>query len=363
MVLEELKLTNFRNFKNFQQGFNKKTILIIGPNASGKSNLLEAIGFLAFGSSPKASQDNQVISWGERNALISAQIKNSQKISHQLSILLKPDRKTLSIDGKFQTLPKFIGRFFAVLFSPSDLGLLSGSPRRRRRFLDQTLSLLEFEYLSHLTEFKKVLKSRNWLLRKGNTQTSELSFWNQTFVKTATLVVIKRAQVLNLINQQFAQKGSGLFLEYVPSPRWLLKFFLKGDLEKIDRAQIETYLNQALLRVFAKELTLGFSLFGPQRDDFKIRSTHQEKLDLGVFGSRGEQRMAILRLKKAQLKLIEEKKGEKAVFLLDDVFSELDAKNQGEIIKILEDHQTFITSTTHLPIFQNLENCQVVNLG
>lgn len=358
MFLKKLELSHFRNFEKFKQEFSSQKVLILGKNGSGKSNLLEAINFLVWGTSQRAQKDEQVIAWSEKETLVRAKIENPNQVNHQPSILINSDKKIFKIDGKTKNLLDFSNHFLAVLFSPSDLSLLEGSPRRRRRFLDQSLSLMDKKYLGELTNFKKILKNRNALLQKEKVITFELEYWSELFASSAAQVFIKRANLLRFLNEIFQKNTENLSLKYLPSPRSFLEDFKEGE----EPLCVKQKLIEKLAGLQNQELNLGFSLIGPQRDDFKLMLTTKENFDLGVFGSRGEQRMAIIKLKKAQLQLLEEEIGEKAVFLLDDVFSELDQDNQKEILKLLEERQTFVTSTTKPSIFQELKDYQEIRL-
>lgn len=362
MFIKSLQLANFRNFSSFEKEFSQRNVLVLGKNGSGKTSLLEAISFLSLGSSFRARKDQEVIKWGENLSLIQGVVNGSVGVSHQLAVALKPEQKILTLDNKPKLLLEFIGHLLTISFSPWDLTLLQGTPSRRRRFLDQTVSFLDLGSLSDLLEFKKILQNRNQLLRKRDLELKELDFWNQRFVKNASLIFAKRVEVLALLNQFLSEKGLGqpIYLRYLPSPQSFSQF-ASGTTSLIN---LEGAFREKLENLFTQERRLGFSLIGPQRDEVRLLQKRAGKeIDLGVFGSRGEQRLAIIHLKKAQFELLAQKKGEVPILLLDDVFSELDEKNRKEVLKILSGAQALITSTEKLPIFSQLENCQVIKLS
>lgn len=342
MLLTQLTLSNFRNFSEFQHEFSQSISLIAGPNGSGKSNLLESIYLLAYGTSPRTQKDNELIRWGSQFARVSGSVKpDSHQVGTQLEVILQKSQKKLLVNQKNKNLADFLGNFQCVLFSPSDLVLLEGSPRRRRKFLDGLLSSFNREYLLNLLEYKKTLLQRNQLLVKPSLAFSELEFWDQKLSELASFILQKRLSVVKNLNELL--QADDLQIEYLPSPRSLLDS-LSGSLKLIQKE-----FDARLKTLRQKEQALGFTLIGPQRDDWKMKQRLDKGvIDLGIFGSRGEQRMAIVKLKIAQLSILKQKVMITPVLLLDDVLSELDQKNQKEISQTLNTIQTLITSTQDL---------------
>ena len=187
------------------------------------------------------------------------------------------------------------------------------------------------------SEYQKALKQRNRLLSKPGVKFSELEFWGQQLSELGSLLLKERCRVVQRLNEVLSKDG--LQIEYLPSPRIILE-------ESFDKtALFQEKFQRQLKKLHNKERMLGFTLIGPQRDDWKLRLKNgQKRVDLGIFGSRGQQRMAIVKLKLAQLRILEQETAIVPVLLLDDVLSELDSKRQAEIVQLLDSTQTLITS-------------------
>lgn len=332
--MEKLKLTNFRNFENFRWEFEQPVTLILGPNGSGKSNLLEAIYFLATGSSSRTHKDHQVICWDQKIARIEGMVDTTE-----IAVIIQKSGKKLFINGKEKPLKDFLPRLYVVLFQPSDLNLLSGAPRHRRRFWNQLLSTYDYEYLHALSEYRKVLRQRNGVLGEEMLDVSLLEVLTQQLVEQGEIIQKKRAGAIDKLNDLLTTFD--ISVEYQKSPR------NGGLVEKLHQLK-------------DKERRIGFTLVGPQRDDFAVSGQYLTSdvrySDLGTYGSRGQQRMAITRLKLAQLRIIEAEVGQKPILLLDDIFSELDREHQDEVVSVLHNQQAIVTSA-HLedPVVQNLQ--------
>lgn len=331
MKLKKLNLVDFRNYSQAEFKFSPELNLIIGPNASGKTNLLEAIYLLASGESFRALRNDQMISWEKKLALIEAEIDQEKlKIS-----LTKEDgraKKQFWLNGLKKTRRQFLKCFLAVIFRPEEIKIITGSPKGRREFLDQAITLLDWEYQRAISAYEKAIKTRNRVLfeiRENRAKEQELYFWDQTLAKNGEIIRQKREEFFNFLNQFFQEFKKGRFdhlsCHYQASPATLslLKKNLKQDLKK------------------------GLTGIGPHRDDFIVLSGKFETQDqnLAFWGSRGQRRLAVLLLKLGQLSFLEEKTGQKPVLLLDDIFSELDQQGEKLVFSLLEKHQTILTST------------------
>lgn len=336
--MEKLRLTNFRNFENFEWQFTQPVTLVLGPNGSGKSNLLEAIYFLATGSSSRTHKDQQVIRWDQKVSRVEGVVGGSE-----IAVVIQKSGKRLFVNGKEKLLRDFLPRLYAVLFQPSDLNLLSGAPRQRRRFLDQLLGAYDYEYLHALIRYRKALRQRNWLLSDESYSGDELAIWTDQLIEYGEVLQEKRASIVDRLNKLLDLVD--LSVKYLKSPR-------NGE------------LGEKLSQLSKKEEAVGFTLVGPQRDDLTVGARYLTSdvrhSDLGIYGSRGQQRMAITHLKLAQLQIIEAEVDQKPILLLDDIFSELDREHQNKVVDILRNQQTIVTSA-HLedPVVQSLQESGV----
>jgi len=335
MQIKSLKLSNFRNHKKAEFEFSKKT-LIIGQNGSGKSNLLEAIYLLATGKSFKADRDAEMISYGEVTANVEGTMNNVQ-----LRIFLNSS-KLFEVNGVARRLADFSGNLKAVLFGPSDLELITGSPSIRRRYLDFVLSQADREYHRCMISYEKGLRQRNKLLdriREGVATRSQLYFWDKLLIKNGEYITNKRGEYLNRLNKPFnvennapsdpplnLRGGGGSY-----GSNEKIIFQINYDKSIISEIRLKQYE--------VEEVAAATTLVGPHRDDFTVEMNHR---DVSKYGSRGEQRMAVMWLKQGELWYLSHfaeasRDAQLPVLLLDDIFSELDHKHREEVETEIEE--------------------------
>lgn len=352
MYLRSISLTNFRNFAKYQVAFDQKVAVIVGANTTGKTNILEAINLLSIGKSFRAQKEEEMIKNREEVARVSGQLTANNEQQNLEVVLARGQgdghifRKKLSLNGVVRRLYNFVGLFRTVLFGPWDLGLVTEAPSTRRKFLDTVLSQVDKEYRRSILSYEKGLRQRNKLLeriREGEAGPSQLLFWNQLLVRNGEYITQKREELINFTNLRPPLKQQ-ITLEY-------------------DRSVV----SQVRLARYAKEeIEAATTLVGPHRDDFKfigsIGSTSSTGRDLAAFGSRSEQRMAVLWLKLAELAFIEGKTNVKPVLLLDDIFSELDHAHRQVVFGIVGGQQTIITTADPHTIEKFREGAQMVEL-
>ncbi len=327
MKLERLTLTNFRSYK--KQVFNfGTTTLVVAPNGAGKTNLLEAVYLLSTGLSERAGVTEEMIRFEKEIGSVVGVIEQNDERS-ELSVVLTrgvymgkrtPKRRYL-VDGVARTRSGIVGKLASTLFRPEDMRLVEGSPTRRRSYLDEALSMSHSEYLRALTVYEGSLKRRNRLLdaiRDGLARREQLSYWDQSIIKNGNILTDYRRDFLLYLSQVKTSFG---------------EYGLDYEASTISPARLAQYAEA--------EVAVGYTLVGPHKDDFVIKS---EGRDLMKYGSRGEQRLAVLFLKLGAMQYSEEKLGVKSVLLLDDIFSELDQVHREEVVKMVEGRQTIVTS-------------------
>lgn len=328
MKLERLTLENFRNYTKQVFHFGQHTV-IVAPNASGKTNILEAIYLLSTGVSERASETSEMIHFGQELASVAGVVELNDERS-ELSVVLTPgvymgkvmSKRRYLVDGVARTRAKFVGVLPSIMFRPEDMRLVEGSPSRRRTFLDATLSMVHPDYGRALSVYEASLRRRNKLLdgmREGVVKREQLAYWDQSIIKNGNILSDYRRALLEYLSQVKTSFG---------------EYQLEYDASSISPSRLKQYESA--------EVSVGYTLVGPHKDDFVILST---KRDLMVYGSRGEQRLAVLFLKLGTLQYIEEKMGVKPILLLDDIFSELDEEHRVEVVKMTKGRQTIITST------------------
>lgn len=330
MRLERITLENFRSYA--KQTFNLGNLtLLVAPNGSGKTNLLEAIYLLATGESERAGVVEEMIRWGSEIGSVSGIVEdNDERV--ELTVVLTPGsymgkattKKRYLVDGVPRAKAKFVGKLVATLFRPEDMRLIEGSPSRRRSFLDEVLSMAHQEYGRALTVYEASLRRRNKILdaiREGVANRAQLAYWDQS--------VIKNGNILTDFRRDFLEYLSGVKTSFG-------EYTLGYDSSAISPARLVQYAEA--------EVAVGYTLVGPHKDDFRILAHGEKGRDLMIYGSRGEQRLGVLFLKIGAMQYVEEKLRIKSILLLDDIFSELDEQHRTEIIKITEGRQTIITS-------------------
>lgn len=337
MYLSKLLLENFRSYNRQLFEFDPLVNLIIGPNGSGKTNILESIYFLASGKSFRSSSGSQLIHWDAPFTSVRGKIshKNEEPVEAEVQLIRDPQRVSLSrkmlIDKVVKTRKNYLGILKTVVFEPEDIRLVNGSPTRRRDFLDSIFLTSEWRYAASLSQYHKALKHRNELLdliRDGKASKTELFYWDQS--------LIKNADIIESYRQNFIRSANSFFTGHS-----------NQEIQNLSVRYIASVVNQEKLdQNYQQELTQGYTLSGPHRDDFSLNSSVFSTPDknLAFWGSRGQQRLAVLALRLAQINYLEETYHQKPVLLLDDIFSELDPEHQQLVIKICQTYQTFFTS-------------------
>lgn len=341
MRLHSLFLNNIRSHESFQLNDIADTTLILGKNGSGKSTILEAIHLLATGSSDRAETIKELIRFGNEISRIKAEV--SSTINHQLEhatieALLtagvvngrKTQSRLWSVNDVRRTHHSVAPLIKSVLFRPEDMRLVEGSPGRRREHLNTPLRQVSQEYARALKAYDQHLLRRNKLLtavREREQPMSVLGYWTQGLLTHGALIQEHRRQYVATINTlTLPMKFSA---RYVPSV--------------ISESRLSEYAD--------REIAAGHTLIGPHKDDIDIDMSayatvgnKPELMSVLHFGSRGQQRLAVLWLKMAELAFIEQELAEPPILLLDDIFSELDPESQQLVLSIIPAQQTFVTT-------------------
>lgn len=330
-MLYDIRLQNFRSYKDESFEFNPSVTIIVGPNASGKTNLLEAILVVARGSSYRA-KDAELVSFDQPWARLDAhtqvgdrvvKLTPAEPVKKQYVVNDKPLRRLLIKN----TIP-------TVLFEPNHLRLLTGSPERRRTYLDELLSQIVPTYASDLRRYKQALAQRNALLKQSKTHSSQIFPWNIKLSQLAGALVSAR---------------SALIVDIAAQLTTLYKTLSRTDTEvtvsyesSCDGEQYESSMLHKLEKTLSTDQERGFTGHGPHRDDLRILFDGRPS---GHTASRGETRTVVLALKILELQILERVREQRPLLLLDDVFSELDGARRHALTDYLSRYQTFITTT------------------
>ncbi|MBU9710607.1 DNA replication/repair protein RecF [Evansella tamaricis] len=347
MYINEITLRDYRNYNKISLHFENKVNVIIGENAQGKTNLMEAIYVLAMAKSHRTPRDKELIQWDKSFAKVEGHLVNRNG-PLQMEVIFSQKGKKVKINHlEKKRLSDYIGTCNIVMFAPEDLNLVKGSPQVRRKFLDMEMGQIYSIYLYHLSQYHKVLKQRNqWLKdviqKKHKQDNTMLDVMTDQLISSAVHVLEKRFTFLHKL-QAWAQpihkeisRGSELLkIKYLPSI---------NVSEEMDLSTMRITIEQEFQRLRAKELQRGTTIAGPHRDDLQFIVNDR---DIQTYGSQGQQRTTALSLKLAEIQLIREKVGEYPILLLDDVLSELDDYRQSHLLNTIQGKvQTFVTTTS-----------------
>jgi DNA replication and repair protein RecF len=341
MLLEYLEVLNFRNLMGeivWDHNFN----IISGGNGQGKTNWLEAVFTLATSKSFKTSKLQEAINFGENMAFVRGKVRQSQEISHLLQVTLEGNTKTLSINGKKESVSRYLRELNAVIYNAESLEVVRGGPDARRRFLDEGITGIYPPFIKTLSDYSRVVRQKNSLLQ--SLQESDASLekagellepWNEQLIVIASKIHKARVRYVERINEALETR---LFEREEISIRYVSSLEGKGDLSDYPGLMAE----RLKLRVQA-ELASGYTLIGPHRDDMEILFDGK---DLRSFGSSGQQRSALLLLLLANIAVYHSQHNEYPLFLLDDIDAELDYRRIGQLLEYLNGKtQTFVTTS------------------
>ena len=369
MFIKNLTLKNFRNYSDIELNFNSNKILIIGKNAQGKTNLLEAIYYLSTLDSLRAKTDNELVKWNTDFCSIKASIKKFD-VDIDLEIYINPpNRKKLKVNGLNKNKSSdFISNISTVCFTVNDMLLLRGAPDDRRKWLDIAISQIFPAYIERLNKYNKIRTQKNNFLKnlKGNinAETSLLDIWNEQLAITGSNIIFIR---LNFLHE--LQKMAAIKHKQISNNENLSLFYNSSVIGDISACEKFAYGSEFILENFknklnekkAEEIIRAQSVIGPHRDDvsYFINNTEAKK-----FASQGQQRTIVLSLKLAELELIKEKINTNAILLLDDVLAELDDLRQNFLLDAIgNETQTIITSVDTLHFKEEyLKNVQIFEI-
>ncbi len=374
MQLTHLSLTNFRNFIRLETDFPSGLTILVGANAQGKTSLLEAIYFVAGAGSPHARSERELINFLTLSETLSvariiAEVRRQDRLQRiELRLILEAAepgseprlRKEILLNGVKRRMSDLPGAFNAVMFLPQDMRVIEGSPGERRRFLDSALTQADPVYADTLSDYTKVLSQRNALLKQlqeRGTDIEQLSFWDEQLTGLAANTIRARALAMREletlaapIHSELTRGKESLRLLYQPAFKPTgradgqlgLPMPTTTDWAGVNRDVIRNDLLQALAESRAEEIARGMTTLGPHRDDISFLANG---LDLRLYGSRGQNRTAMLAVKLAEVEWMRQRTGEHPVLLLDEVLAELDVERRQDLIRRVEAaHQAILTA-------------------
>jgi DNA replication and repair protein RecF len=354
LEVRRLALTGFRSYPSLEVSFAAGPQVLFGPNAAGKTNLLEALAVLGLGRSHRTSADSELIAWGSAFARIEGDVmRESDSVQRirpseptRLEIMLQPSgspgRKRVRVNGVPRRSSSLAETLRVVVFAPEDMLLVVGSPGLRRSTLDTLAAQRSPAYARSLSTYGRALQQRNSLLRQIRDDASladQLPYWNEILITEGATIVSERLALLEAVVEPLAAAHREIAPE---DGRLSISYVTNAEAQPNESAA--DALRRRLRETSEKEVWNGTTLVGPHRDDLLFQL---DARDMATFASRGQQRSAILALKLAELELLRAIDGAVPLLLLDDVFSELDPERRTHLVRRLGSlPQAFVTTTS-----------------
>jgi DNA replication and repair protein RecF len=353
MLLERLRLRNFRNYASLDiELFPGKNVLL-GNNGQGKTNIMEAIYLCGTGKSYRTSRDTDLIRWGESTFYTASRfLRKNGDLLVEVACSLERGKR-IRLNGVHQDMGmEYIGAANVVIFGPDDLRIIKGGPVERRKFMDLEISAVHERYRKDLANYRRILTQRNTFLKDARHLVGSmhgkaaLDVWDEQLVSVGARVMVKRAKVIDdlsvLAQNAYKEISSSGLLELTYRPSFDVVDSCPTDEQEMTQ-KWSALFRKELLRLRQAELMRGITLAGPHRDDITFTL---DGVDMRAFSSQGQQRTAVLALRLAELEFIRNEMGEDAILLLDDVSSELDPSKRAHLWKYIDRGiQTVITTT------------------
>jgi DNA replication and repair protein RecF len=378
MRVRRLQLSDYRNFSRLDFSVPTGPVVIVGGNAQGKSNLLEAIYLLSTMRSPRADSDGELIRQQAAQmegapplARLVAEVEGrSGAVRLEMAVVgrgggtgslaarssgVPRANKVVRVNGVARRLADAVGQLNAVLFTAHDMEVIDGPPSLRRRYLDITISQVDGGYLRALQRYAKVLLQRNHLLKRvqeGSARREELAFWTQELVREGSYIIRARALTVASLgplavaaHAALSEGQEELTLLYQPQLGGAVDGFRAASLSQ---SELAAAFAQVMGQWSGREIGAGASLLGPHRDDLLF---HLNGISAATFASRAQQRTIAIALRLAEARYLLERRGESPVLLLDDVLSELDGRRRAAVLAAIADYEQALVTATELDRF------------
>jgi len=347
-LVKGILLQDFRSFTQKAISFAERTLLF-GKNGAGKTSIIEAIHLLAHGESFRAKVIEEMIAFDKDISRVGGKIgEETLEIALTRGVIQgkRTPKRHYSLNGTKKRQKDVLGQFFTVTFRPEDMRLIEGSPGRRRAFMDEVLSATDIQYAQSLHMYDQALKRINRfleLVRDGSQPKSVLQYWEMMLIK----------------HGKYLQEKRQAFFSFLRTVEFPFDFNVKYIISSINDDEASSRREKAI--------AAGHLLIGPHKDDLQVlfASSHLENRDVAAFGSRGQQRLGVLWLKLGELQFVESYQDQKPVFLLDDIFSELDEAAQNMVLELVPKYQTIITTAHEETVeflAEKISDLKIVNM-
>lgn len=348
MKVKSLEIQNFRNISNIKLNFDDEINVICGENAQGKTNIIEALWLFSGAKSFRNSKDNEFLKFGEKNAKISVEFE-MLGVQNSANIKFGDKKRAFLNEKELQNTSNFAGKYNAIIFSPSDLTLVTDGPDKRRRFLDTAIGQLYPHYIEILRNYSRAVMQRNKIIkdyRYDKTVSIMLEVFEKEIVDMGNKITEYRKKYIDILNKYVSKIYSGISSE---KEKIKISYIKKSG----ENFKLEDLINSRETDMFTSTTSVG-----PHRDDISFKINDIEARN---FGSQGQKRSVALSLKLAGAEVIKEISGEYPICLLDDVMSELDESRQNYILNHIRNWQSFITCCDTSNI-KNLKEGKVIKI-
>lgn len=341
MKVLRLELTNFRNYKHQKLSFEDGVNVIYGNNAQGKTNLLEAVYYFAMGKSVRAKRDAELITHNEASSKLMLEYSDCIRTNIIEAELFKNKRKKISVNEvPIKKNSELMRRFNVVYFGPEYLGIVKDGPAIRRKNLDVVISQIKPGYMASLSEMRRIIESKNSILKMENPNTTLLGIMNEKLASVSANIIIHRSLYLNKIEGYAAQIQNDIS---DGAEKLEIKYrCCIGDVQGMDAADIEKNVAEKIQAAQNRETVLKEALIGPHREDIEYSVNGY---DAKTYASQGQQKTIVMAEKLAEVELLKSETGDMPVLLLDDIMSEFDKKRREYIVKNAGEMQIIITCT------------------
>lgn len=346
MHIKDLRLGNYRNYETLDISFENHVNVILGENAQGKTNMMEAVYVLAMAKSHRTSNDKDLIRWKSEYAKIEGRVHKSNGEFPMELVISRKGKKAKVNHLEQKRLSQYVGNMNIVMFAPEDLHLVKGNPQVRRRFIDMEMGQISPVYLYEMSQFQKILQQRNHYLKQLQTNKQKdytmLDVLTEQFIEVSVKIIQKRYEFVQLL-EEWARPIQSSITRNQETLRLVYKPFVDVS-DCFDWSKLINIFEEKFLSIRKREIDRGVTLIGPHRDDLLFFVNGH---DVQQFGSQGQQRTTALSVKLAEIELIHAEIGEYPILLLDDVLSELDDFRQSHLLNTIRDKvQTFVTTTS-----------------
>lgn len=368
LKIQQIQYRNFRNYAEYHLADIGDLTLFVGPNAIGKTNLIEGIQLITAFNSFRSSKTDHLLRFGEQAASVKAVLCDEVR-KLDVGFTIQEGKRSFTLNGKRKQIKSLRGILPSVVFSPDDLTFIKGSQSIKRAQIDNLGEQLSANYTTVRQDYERILKQKNKYLKETTTH-SFLESVNEVLTMIGSQFFVLRTRLVRefipYIQEYYSELAGGkeqITISYIPSwDKYRDDHMVDQDIPDLDRDEVRTRIHSVITQEYLREHQRGLSLFGPHADQIVFMIDGK---DASHFASQGQQRSLVLSYKMAEVALLRDKLNQTPVLLLDDVMSELDEQRRQQLIRLISnDIQTFITST-NLSYFNEsfLESADIIQLS